>query len=141
MKARFLVSLLGLALLIGVKSAWANDVCADPTVPKITSSVAISSATTTQLFAAVTGKSIALCGCDLVATGTNPTIQFKYGTHGSADCDTGATSISGAMAPTAGTAIYIGGSYTAASAPTGNQMCITTGGTPNVQGLCTGASY
>lgn len=134
---------LALLLLGGGASVWANDPCADSTVNKVSVPVAVSTATTTKLVdVPANSKSTALCGCDFTVAGTTPTVKFEYGTHGSADCDTGTTALSGAFAPTAGTSMYIGGSYTAAWAPAGNQLCLVSTGTgASVQGVCTYAAY
>lgn len=98
--------------------------------------VNISSATTTSIVAPITGAKVTICGFLLVPTGTTPTVQFEYGTG--ATCGTGTTTLTGAMAPTAGQPLSYGiGGSSLQSTPISQRVCIVTGGTPNVQGVVT----
>lgn len=103
-----------------------------------TSSVAVNigSATTTQLVAPVTGAKITVCGFLLVAAGTTPTVLLEYGTGGT--CGTGTVTLTGTMAPTAGSVLNygIGGSSLKSSA-TSAGFCLVSGGTPSIQGVVT----
>lgn len=99
-------------------------------------SIAISSSTTISIIAPITGAKVTVCGFLLVPTGTNPTVQFEYGTG--ATCGTGTNVLTGAMAPTAGTTLSYGiGGSSLQSTPVSQRVCIVTGGTPNVQGVVT----
>jgi hypothetical protein len=118
-------------------TATVADPCLNPSVPKVSASISISSATTTSVATAATGKTISVCDLAMTLTGTAPTVQFKYGTQASTPCDTGATNLTGALAPTAGSFISAGGFGDHFHAPASTQLCITSGGTPTVGGWVT----
>jgi hypothetical protein len=103
--------------------------------------VNVSTATTTQIVAAVANKSIYVCSFALTSAGTTPSFQFEYGTGGT--CGTGTTLLSGAFAPTSGSYTYAGGNLGLMfSAPVTNGLCIVSGGTtPSIQGLITYATF
>lgn len=112
------------------------DPCWNPFVAKTPVKVNISSATTTELVAAVASEKVYLCGGKLSMVGTTPTAQFEYGTKSSTACDTGATTLTGAFAPTSGSLLGFGETdgtqiVTIAS----NELCLVSGGTgPSIQG-------
>ena len=121
--------------------AGASDPCQDVSAIKQSASVAISSATTTQIVALSGTAQVYVCAYELVAgAGTNPSLQFEYGTG--ASCGTGTTVLSGAMATgvtvstTAPGPIFTAGpGATLLKAPAGNALCIVSAGTsPNFQG-------
>lgn len=93
----------------------------------------ITSATTTQLVAAVAGQAVYVCTGEFTMTGTTPTIAFEYGTG--SNCGTGTTVLTGAFAPTAGQEAFLGESGPAQfKTPAGNALCAVTTGTPGIQG-------
>ncbi len=114
-----------------------TDPCQDPSIQKSSVAISQSSSTTAAVVAAATGKSIYMCAFHATAVGTNPTVTVKYGTHTSADCDTGATNLTGAMNPSAtvGSIDLVIGGATVASAPASNQLCLTTAATSTVTGV------
>lgn len=114
------------------------DVCQNPAIAKSSAAIAQGASATTKLVEAVTGKAIYVCSFVASATGTTPTMTFKYGTKVSTDCDTGATALSGAIVPTAttGTIQYEPGT-TAFATPVSKQLCLTTAATTDVQGILT----
>lgn len=100
-------------------------------------SVNITSATTTEVIAAVSAKTVRVCGFMLTVNGTTPTVQFETGTKTTTPCDTGTSALSGAMAPTSVSVLAMGGGspvmfYGSAS----GELCIVSGGTsPSIQGI------
>lgn len=117
--------------------AVAGDPCQLPSIPKSSAAISIASATTTNVIAKATGKTTYVCSFAATATGTSPTILFKYGTLSSTACDTGAVSLSGTLAPTAGTFVALGSGGTLFQGAVTTDICVTTGGTPGVQGIIT----
>lgn len=122
--------------------AGASDPCSDVSAIKSSATVNISSATTTQLVALSGTTSVYVCGYQLAAgAGTNPSIQFEYGTG--ASCGTGTTALTGAMATgvtvsttVAGPVFSAGPDATVLKTPSGNALCLVSGGTtPNWQGF------
>lgn len=114
-----------------------NDPCQVPTIVKTSVAVNITSATTTELVAASSGKSVYLCALKSSMAGTTPTLTFEYGTKVSTACDTGATALTGAFAPTAGAVLGLGESGGVQfSTPVSKELCaVTTGtGSPSFQG-------
>jgi hypothetical protein len=114
------------------------DPCASPSIAKSSAIINQGSSATTKVVDAVSTKAIYVCGFVATAVGTNPTFTWTSGTHTSADCDTGAALLSGAMNPSAtvGSVSYALGTTaykTAASA----QLCLTTAATTSVQGVLT----
>lgn len=124
--------------------AGASDPCSDVSAVKSSVPIAIASATTTQLVALSGTTTIYVCGYLAVGgAGTNPSIQFEYGT-GTA-CATSPVTLTGAMATgvtvstTAPGPIFYGGpDATLFKTASGNALCAVTGGTtPNFQGYLT----
>ena len=113
-----------------------NTVSADPCVisPKSTVSIAISTATTTQLVALATGKAIYVCGFT-ATVGASSTIQFEYGT-GSA-CGTGTTALTGVFTPATAAVLSLTGEGTKITAPASNALCAVSTGTGGINGVLT----
>ena len=114
-----------------------GDPCVNASVAKTSVAVNVSSATTTQLVALTSGKQVYVCGVVLSLAGTAPTTLFEYGTG--ASCGSGTTSLTGTIAASTGTLETLGWGGTMFTAPTGNALCIVTGGTgsPSFQGVLT----
>lgn len=107
-----------------------GDPCADPNTVKSSAAINVGAATTTKVVDASSGKKIYVCGFQSTLAGTTPTLTLVYGTHTSADCDTGAVSLSGAMAPVTGSVLTYGNGHTALmSTAASTQLCGTTSGT------------
>jgi hypothetical protein len=120
-------------------AAVGSDPCQNPSITKTSASVAVTSATTTNLVSAVTSDYITVCKWQLTVVGTNPTIQFEYGTTASTACDTGATALTGAMAiPTTTIFTSNGSTDTSVRTPVSQQLCLVTGGSiTGVEGYVT----
>lgn len=133
MKQLVLVAMIG-AFAVFAGSALADNLCghAMQYAP-----VAISTATTTRLVTGSTNNRVVVCGYDFTVGGTTPTYQFEYGTKASTDCDTGATVMTGAYAPTSGTKASFGGANQSIMATaTSKDLCLVTVGTgASVQGV------
>ena len=114
-----------------------SDPCQNPSIAKSFKVVNISTATTTELVAAVAGKAVYLCGLKATVAGTSPTILFVTGTKVSTACDTGAANQSGTYAITTGTLVELGlgGGVSLLTGASGGELCLTSGGTtPSIQG-------
>lgn len=114
-----------------------SDLCQNPSVAKSSVAVNISTATTTELVAAVASKHVWLCKLNVTVAGTSPTIVFKTGTKVSTACDTSPTSLSGTYAITSGSTFDVSAtSGTPFESISGGEMCLTSGGTtPSIQGV------
>jgi hypothetical protein len=98
-------------------------------------SVNISSAATTQVVALSGSTVVYVCSFFLSVNGTNPTVQFEYGTGSS--CATSPVVLTGAIAPLTGSVITAGALVQFQTAP-GNALCIVSAGTtPSIQGYVT----
>lgn len=82
-----------------------GDPCANPNVAKASAAISISSATTTELVPAVTGKTVYVCAYQISAVGTAPTAKFETGTKVSTACDTNPANSTGALSVPTGTTI------------------------------------
>ena len=113
------------------------DPCQNPGVAKLSIPVSQTSSTTAALVAASTGKSVYMCAFHATAAGTNPTALIEYGTQTTTACDTGATALTGTMAPSAtiGSIDLAAGGISVLSAPASKQLCLVTGATSSVQGV------
>lgn len=100
--------------------------------PKSTVSVAISTATTTQLVALSAGKTVYVCGF-AASIGATTTVQFEYGTGSS--CGTGTTALTGVYAPSTGSVLSISGEGTKISTITSNALCALSTGTGGINGV------
>lgn len=122
-----------------------TDPCQDLSQLKTSAVVNIASATTTQLVALSGSTVVYVCAYDIWATaGTNPSLQFEYGTG--ASCGTGTTTLTGAMASGVTVSTTAAGpdfktpsaDVTLFKTPAGNALCAVSGGTgPNLQGYIT----
>lgn len=124
--------------------AGASDPCQDVSAVKSNVVINIATATTTALITPVVGQGIYICGYQAVAgAGTNPSLQFEYGTG--ATCGTGTTVLTGAMATgvtvsatAPGPIFQGGGGNTLFKSGLSAGLCIVSGGTtPNFQGFVT----
>lgn len=113
-----------------------GDPCSNPNVTKSFGVVNISTATTTELVAAVTGQAVYMCAFTVTVAGTAPSMLFKTGTKVSTACDTGPTSQSGTYLPPTSTFVKLdanGG--TLLTGAVSGELCVTSGGTgPSIQG-------
>lgn len=115
-----------------------SDPCQNPSIAKATAKVAISTATTTELVAAVAGKAVYLCAFESTVAGTSPTILFLTGTKVSTACDTSPVNLSGVFAITSGSIFPIHPTMTATQSAASGELCLTSGGTtPSIQGFFT----
>ena len=118
---------LGLALLL---SLWASAVWAQgPVGPpqailcnKI-ANLPVGSTTITQIVAAVTGKSIHLCGWHVTNTGATGTYSLSYGTG--ANCGTGTTTITPTTNVTSTAPDVDHTDYVIYDVPVSNALCVT----------------
>lgn len=123
-------------------SAWTvSDPCMDTRIPKQSAAIAISSATTTELVPTSAGRTNYVCHIDATLSGTTPTATFKTGTKVTNPCDTGAASLTGAYAPISGLTgqaggydLHMGYGGWVVKSSLGGEVCVTTGGTPSLQG-------
>jgi hypothetical protein len=113
-----------------------SDPCENPSIAKSFGVLNISTATTTELVPAVTGKTVYLCAFKSTVAGTAPSVLFKTGTKVSTACDTGATSQSGTYLPPTGTFFGLSGDGPALlTGALSGELCLTSGGTtPSIQG-------
>ena len=127
----------GTASVNQVNVANNNDPCAAPSALKSNIAINISTATTTQLVAAVASKVVYVCGWSGSAAGTTPAITFEYGTG--ASCGTGTTALTGAMLVPSGNFVSVGGGgSTTFPNAAGTALCLVSGGTgPSIQGQLT----
>ena len=108
----------------------AGDPCLNPAVVKSNVSIAISTATTTQIVAISGTKATYVCGF-LATFGASTTAQFEYGT--STNC-TGTNALTGVMAPATGAVVASRGNGTLFGAPASNGLCIVSTGTGGING-------
>lgn len=109
------------------------DPCQSAAAAKTSAVVNITTATTTELAIAPVGKKVYFCSLSTTTTGT-PTFTFKTGTKVTNACDTSAVTVSGAYAPPAGS-FNIGGDGTKLTTPVASELCLTSTGTPSLQGI------
>ena len=102
---------------------------------KTSVSVAISTATTTQLVALATGKIVHVCGFN-ASFGATTTAQLEYGTGSS--CGTGTTALTGVYAPGTGVVLNVGNANsTVTKTVVSNALCLVSTGTGGVNGVLT----
>jgi hypothetical protein len=111
-----------------------GDPCENPSVTKSSVSVAISTATTTQLVALSAGKVVYACGFT-ASVGATTTAQFEYGTG--TTCGTGTTVLTGAFAPATGAVLGLSGEGSRFATPAGNALCVLSTGTGGINGVLT----
>ena len=97
----------------------------------------LTAAGATYLAPPVAGKIVHICGIYATLGGTAPTLELEAGTTTTNPCDTGTTALTGAMAPLAGTALYLHGMpKDLAVGASGAGVCALIGGTtPSLQGI------
>ena len=97
--------------------------------------MAVSSATTTEIVAAVPSLTITVCGYLIQAGGTSPTLEWETGTKTTTACDTGTKALSGALAPVSGNIPGLGNQQTNVAGASGGELCAVSGGTtPTLNG-------
>jgi hypothetical protein len=120
-----------------------SDPCANPSNTKASVPISVTSATTTQLVAAVAGQAVYLCGGTFTiapsATSAD-TALFEYGSG--TNCGTGTTALTGSFgagdlttaAPP--TVVPLFSSGVVMVAPAGKALCMVSAGTTvNIQGV------
>ena len=139
-RSTHLRSTLAGALLWGLSVAIALAQSPYPTLVSTTSvPIAISTATTTQLIALATNKSIAITSINVVAAGTG-NIQFVYGTGSS--CGTGTTNLTGNYNLTAQAGFAFGdGIAPVLIIPPGNALCAVTSASVGIAGSVSYAQF
>lgn len=121
-----------------IAAAYVADVCQSPAVAKSSAIINVGATTTTKIVDTSSTTVVYVCGFTATLAGTTPTVVFKTGTHGSADCDTSTASLTGTFAPVTGSVISLGGSGTIMQSIAGGQICATTTGTgSSFQGVLT----
>jgi len=141
--------ILGFILALGVSFAYAQgtQLCytsnGDNCIPGVqgAKSVAITtaSATTVELVALASGKSIYVTTFDVVSAGAT-TVTFKYGTG--TNCGTGTVNLTGAYPMAANTVITKGsGVGVALNIPQGNALCITNSAGVQISGSVSYAQF
>lgn len=125
--------------LVVAQSPNASDPCATAGIAKSSAVISQGASATTKVVDVSGSKVIYVCGFTATASGTSPTFTWTGGTHGSADCDTGAAVLSGAMVPSAtvGVVSYGGGGSTVFATPASKQLCLTTAASTSVMGVLT----
>ena len=102
---------------------------------KTSVSVAISTATTTQLVALATGKIVHVCGFN-ASFGATTTAQLEYGTGST--CGTGTTALTGVYAPGTGVILNVGNANsTVTKTIASNALCLVSTGTGGINGVLT----
>ena len=133
---RILLACLFLLCVSTAAHAQAFDPCASLTTNKWTFNFNITSATTTELIAAVANKNIYLCGIYVQNTGASPTWQLKVGTKVTNPCDTSGATVTPAFTSTTpsgfgfGSAMLLNTGNTASgSGVSSSELCLVSGGT------------
>lgn len=116
-----------------------TDPCQTSGVAKSSVAIAIGTATTTEIVAAVAAKSVFVCGYTLTLNGTAPSLKFITGTKTTTACDTGPANLTGTFLPIVGAELASpGNSATNFSGAVAGELCVTTAGTvPSAQGYLT----
>jgi hypothetical protein len=100
----------------------------------LSTAISISSATTTQLIAGVSGKKIYVTAWDVIAGGTG-TITLEYGSQTANPCDTGTTLLTGPYPLVAQAGIARSGGLSPVFAlPAGAQLCAQTSAAVQMSG-------
>ena len=114
------------------------DPCLNHNVAKSSAAISISTATTTTLVAATTGKAIYVCDIAVTMSGTNPTGTFVQGTTITNPCDTGPSNLTGAMSPSATVGnLKLGYGGTVLKTAKSAALCVTSAATTAIYGLIT----
>jgi hypothetical protein len=110
-----------------------GDPCMDRTIAKTNVAVSITSATTTLLVDASTGKKIYPCNFQ-ATVGASTTVSFEYGTKVSTDCDTGPTLMTGVFTPATAAELTVSD---LGPTPVSQQFCAVSTGTGGIKGVLT----
>jgi hypothetical protein len=114
------------------------DPCLNHNTVKVSATISITTATTTNLVATSGTKKVYVCDVAVTMSGTNPTATFITGTTTTNPCDTGASNLTGAMSPSATVGnMKLGYGGTVMKTAAGGALCVTTGATTAVYGLIT----
>jgi hypothetical protein len=115
-------------------NSWAFDPCLSSFIPKSSAAISQASATTTQLVALSTGKSIYVCGFVLDIQGSATTVgslQFESGTG--SNCASTVTALTGVMPgninASVPTVIQSPSDGTGFSTPASTELCVVSAGT------------
>lgn len=115
-----------------------GDWCQGKEVPKQSAAISITTNGSGEhlLVDAVANQKIQVCAFSFDLGGTStPTAEFDYGSKTSADCDTGATALTGAMTRAAN---VLHGPLDYFTAPAAKQLCLKLSGTtPTAVGVIT----
>ena len=131
------VSFSPIAISVLPNTSGVGDPCLNAAVAKSSVAVSITSATTTQLVALSSGKTVYVCGFN-ASLGLSDVLTFEYGT-GSA-CGTGTTALTGAYTSDAAVVaapMALGGSGTVFAGIASNALCALTTGTGGIRGQLT----
>lgn len=132
---------IAIAAIVGLASAPAfAGLCDDPGRTHQSAIINVGAAATTKIIdGQPSGVShVAVCSIFATLAGTTPTVKILYGTRASADCDTGATSLTGTLAPASGSYIPMGDGGDLFTVLGTQQICATTTGTgSSFQGVMT----
>jgi hypothetical protein len=112
------------------------DPCQSTSVAKQTAAINIVAAGTSQVVAPNSNTTVFVCGYQVSVSGTTPTLQWEFATP--ANCASGVTFATGAIAPTSGSVLTISPGSTVMKGTSGQGFCAVTGGTsPSIQGFLT----
>lgn len=120
------------------QTATVGDPCQNSSILKSSAVVNQGASATTKVIDTSASTVIYVCNFTASAVGTSPTVTVKTGTHVSADCDTGAASLTGAIIPSATDGMLnMSGGGTLFKSTAGGQICLTTAGSTSIQGIMT----
>lgn len=125
---RLAAALLGLTLgVLGSHSAFSQGAGSQQiTCNKVSFASAVATATTGQVVPLVAGQTVSICGY-VASSVAASTVQLVYGTG--ANCGTGTTPINSPVFIGASVPAVLHSAFAFFSAPTGNAICATIGGT------------
>src|SRR5581483_317833 len=102
------------------------DPCQSTSVAKQTAAINIVAAGTSQVVAPNSNTTVFVCGYQVSVSGTTPTLQWEFATP--ANCASGVTFATGAIAPTSGSVLTISPGSTVMKGTSGQGFCAVTGG-------------
>jgi hypothetical protein len=111
--------------------AAASDACRNPSIPKSTVAIAVTTAATTQLVAPSGTTAVTLCSLQANVVGTTPTLLLEYGT--STAC-TGTHALTGTIPVATGTYFSTGNDVSIVT-PASQGLCLVSGGTLTTTGI------
>jgi hypothetical protein len=112
--------------LVTIVHPFGGDPCENPNIVKSSAVISVASASTVQVIALSSGKSIYVCGVSDGSAGTTPSLVLLYGTG--TNCGTGGTALTGAIPFTSGSQLNLGWGGNIASTLVSNALCVTTVG-------------